>query len=336
MGCQKSLTLNQSSLGDLSLDQAIYEPVSGFVFGVRGQWVYKFNATSGAFVAGARFVSDATSPSCITSIAGTLYCGVAFTPITDGAGNFSNLVNSRDIFRVDSNLNVIGRENLYPISELNIFVSGYRHLFTDGTYLAGWTKFNNAPLHSTTGLFNYDPSNIAGTFARSTTDFGDDWCYDPVNNVYWMADSEGPDIWAFSARTLSSHCFDLGGLGFPHGITYNQAQNKVYAVQGDDTVVMARGSDAFPGFNNFPVTTFHTGRLSSNPFRIKSCNNLPSNPYNGKVLIPTWADDAVVIWNPLTDTVDSVKTGFTAPWDIVHCPTVSFAVQNHTTGLKVI
>lgn len=334
MGCQSTLNFGPSQSGDFSLDQAIFEPVSGFIFGVRGQWIYKFSAVDGSVISSARFVADAQSPSCITSIAGVIYCGVGYTPLsTYNNGTSPN----RDIFMVDASLNVTGRQNLFDFVDITSYPSGYRHLFTDGTYLAGWTYSNRTTTHDTTGLFQFDPTNIGATFSRVTTDFGDDWCYDPVNNVFWLADSQGPDIWVFQTRNaIPNVCFDNGGLGLPHGITYNQAQNKVYVVQGNDTVVKVNAADAMPGFNNFNVTTFHTGRLASNPFRIKSCNNLPSNPYNGKVLIPTWADDAVVIWDPATDTVNSVKTGFTAPWDIVHCPTASFAVQNHTTGLKVI
>ena len=62
------------------------------------------------------------------------------------------------------------------------------------------------------------------------------------------------------------------------------------------------------------------------------------NPYNGKVLIPAWDEDLVLVWNPNTDNVADmvIKSGFTAPFDIVHCPTASFAVQSGSTGLKII
>ncbi len=65
----KQLALNSqpSTQNDLSMDAAIYEPTTNRIFGVKGQWLYQFNAVTGAFIQGLRFTTDAQSPTSIAT-----------------------------------------------------------------------------------------------------------------------------------------------------------------------------------------------------------------------------------------------------------------------------
>jgi len=347
MGCKKSLSLNLESTGDMALDQAVYESNTQKIFGVRGQWIFKCSSVTGDVEASMRFVSDATCTSCITTIGGTLYCGVLYTPTTDYLnGNAPN----RDIFIVDAaSFTVVGRFNLGPVGLTtgNMIGAGYRFLVNDGVHIAGWTWEGSNTAQNTTNWFDFLPSNMAGTFNRDggSTHFVDDVTYDPVHSCYWCADSASPDIFALQNDPIfSNYAYTTGpSPNDAHGICYNQAQNKVYVATGGVNIYMISSADvnaAFPlgpGTGVFNINTISTGSIASNAYRIKSVNNLVGNPYNGKVLIPTWNGDTVIVWNPATDTVVGLPlTGFTAPFDIVITPTKCFALQTGPVGLKAL
>lgn len=334
MACQISLSLNTVQTGDMALDQAIYEPTQQKIYGVRGQWLFRFSPVTGSLEASLRFATDVAGTSTITSIAGKLYIGTEFTP-----SNNLNAVTpfpDRDIYVVDAaSFTVSGRLNLgakptYSFNHLGDYLSSGWHFFVN-------SGGNILGLVDQGSLFTVDPTNVPG---YSDTAFGiaTDIYADDVNGVLWISDQSAPRLYCVKTNPLNaSSCFDTNGnLNTITGVTYNQAQNKVYAVDGTFNLLGFAASLAVPAFANFHVSSFNTGRINANPQRIKSVNNQVGNPHNGKVLIPTWSDDAVVIWNPLTDTVDSVLTGFTSPFDVVVCPTTNWAVCSGTVGLQQI
>lgn len=326
----------------MALDQAIYEPNTGFIYGVRGQWVLKYNPADGTLVDSKRFTTRATYFSTITAMAGKLYCGVLFTPIADYSNGADTL---RDIFVVDAaSFTVTGALGIGTTqfnTTNNAIASCWKSAINDGTHLAAWNNGTFGALNIF-GIVQFDPAVLPGSLKNAGFNFCDDICYDSFNNVYWMADSAGAFIWLMNTYNITVGVTTAHNTNFHdtigiHGITYNNATNKVYVVNASAFLSKVNAADAFPGPVNFPVTTgLNTGRINANPCRIKSVNNQVGNPHNGKVLVPTWNDDAVVIWNPLTDTVDSVQTGFTAPMDIVVCPTTNWAVQTGSVSLKQI
>jgi len=319
------------------MNQALFEPATGTIVGIRGQWLLQFNATTGAFIQAMRFSDDAAGVSCMTILNGKIYCGVLFSPITDyAAGNSAG----RDIFVVDAaTFALASRFNLGSISQTvdSEIQAGYRMLTNNGTRIAGFTYTQGSTPQDTVGDFEFDPTDIAGTFQRASySTFAEDSSYDSVNGVYWIPDAGGSRIECKQSPFGGSDCRSTSGLITSHGITYNSDQNKVFCVLGDESFVEVNASDAVPAFSDFPFTTRHTGRINCNAIRVKSVNGQSGNAHNGKVLIPTWADDAVVIWDPATNAVESVQTGFTAPFDIVVCPTANWAVQSGVVGLKEI
>lgn len=335
MGCQKTLSLTPAQTGDMGLDAAVYEPNTGEIFGVRGQWIMKFSAADGSLVSSLRFTSNAASTSDICTLGGKLYCCSWYLPLQDYTSNPATPLG--DVFVVDAaTFTVIAQWNLTT----NLGVSwkqnfGYFKIAASNTLIA--TVNRDTTVWATNSVFSSDPANIPGTTHFNPGGYTYDIAFDSFNNAFWIANQA--DIYATSVDVSVSQCFDNGLTTIhPFGITYNAAQNKVYAVQGTEAIIEVNAGTALPGFHSFPVTILHTSRINANPVRVKSCNNMAANPYNGKVLIPAWADDTVLVWNPATDNPSDmvVKTGFTAPIDVVHCPTASFAVQSGQVGLLII
>lgn len=312
------------------MDQAIYEPTTQKIFGVRGQWLFQFNSVTGVLENSLRFRGNVAGPSTIVAISGNLYIGSSWQTainwtLTPYAPDEDIYVVNAAAFVTSSRLN-LGAKNTFGITTQ---FNGFRFFSTNGTSIIGMVQDGQ--------LFIVNPSNLAG-YASANHKGITDTAFDSTNGVIWMTSSFDPDIYCIDpSNPAFNYCFDSNGnLNTICGICYNQAQNKVYAVDGTFAFYSFSAALAVPGFSNFHVNTFSSGRINSTAFRIKSVNGLPSNPLNGQVLMPTWADDAVLVINPATDTVTSVKTGFTAPFDIVSTPTKNFAVQTGSTGLKEI
>lgn len=330
----------------MGLDQAIYESTTGKIFGVRGQWLFQFNAATGVLEQSARFAKDVTSVSTITVLGApaVLYLGTTFVPSSDilagtpypdvdiykvGASDFVTNGASASFSKLG-----LGAKNRAYSQFTNFVARGWQNMVTVGSKLLGYNDGQ--------GLWNVDPTNLPG-FANSSALVVQDISVDTVNNVVWTASPGDPDVYAV-ATDFSTECNDTNGnlngvcgVTFwkdPTGITF--PNGKAYAVNGTFQFWSIDATGHFPAFTNFTAVQKSTGRVNANPIRIKAVNNQAGNAHNGKVLIPTWSDDAVVIWNPLTEAVESVQTGFTAPFDVVVCPTTNWAIQSGPVGLKQI
>lgn len=326
------LTLSNAQAGDMALDQAIYHSGRDKIFGVRGQWLFRFNATTGALEASLRFQANGGGMSTISTIGNVLYIGTTFASddnITDLVTPFA----SRDIYTVDATTFLV-TGSLGFASKLGAataagtrtdlyYARGWRQIVTDGAKLWGF--------QSGDGLWRASlPGYNSSSFQVST-----DIAYDGFNNVIWVADPYTPNLWVWSAD-LANDTFDTGGIGRPTGVCYVPLTNHVYCVNGTLNLFTADASLAVPAFNPFPTTGYSTGRINANPYKVKYVDYPSPNPLAHMVLIPAFADDTVIVWNPVTYLVADVKTGFTAPFDIVSTPTANFAVQTSPTGLKLI
>lgn len=319
------------------IDQAIYHAGTDKIYGVKGQWVFKFNATTGALEASLKFAPDIGGVSSITSIGTKLYIGTTYS----GGDNVNSILpyKLRDIYVVDTTTFALPVSRFNFDSKLTVFFGarnveqwaiGWRHLLTDGTKLFGDLDEGQ--------IFRVDPTNLPG-YAFQGFDCPPDMAYDPTNVVLWFTQPYSPNVFAVDATNFANSCSDTGGMSDAvNGICFCVAQNKAYFVQGDFNIGMISAAGHFPGFTNFGFTLFNTGRINANPIHVKAVNNLVGNPLNGKVLIPAWDDDTVLVWNPATDNPADmgVKAGFTSPVDIVSTPTKNWAVQTGTTPLKEI
>ncbi len=214
-----------------------------------------------------------------------------------------------------------------------------------GTLLYGFL-FGHPNNNTSTGeLFSVTPSPLGAIALDNPSSNGltgepNDIAYDSVNGVIWVAAAADNEIYCRVAdgtwATGANQCSAGGSIMlYPMGICYNAAQNKIYAVTGTQYLLSSLASLAVPGFSTFALTQLDTGRAAANPWRIKSVNGMSANPYNGKILIPSPADDTVLVWNPALDTAGTmvVIPGMTAAFDIVNCPTKSFALVTGPQGL---
>lgn len=348
MSCEKTFAFSPKE-NDTALDCAIYSSSQAAIFGVKGQWVYRFDATTGQKVSEYRFVDYVfAGESSIVELNGNLYIGVYRTL---NENNYQSFSANRDIYLVN-----YGLSSSLPLGICaattgfgNIggsidgvggdgFGAGFSSLVTDGTYIycvhAGidW-------------VMKIDPTNVStADFLKDTSFQGQlaitDLAIDTANGVLWKADASNDTIRI--NRTNASTPFVAGdGAGStPHnvlnpivGVCFCPGPQKAYGVKCTNTIVSCNVTQAYsalPSLTDFSWSDLVILQSGANPFRIKF------NPYTGKVYIPTWAKNAVEILDPATDTITSVKTGFSSPIDAVFTPTKSFAVQNSSVGLKEI
>lgn len=325
----------QPRTGDLGMDAALYEPNTNKIFGVRGQWIFQFNPTTGVLEKSGRFCANAAGPTSITAIGTTLYIATSFNPNEDYPTAY---LNPGDIFTLDAtSFTVTGQFHMATVVGGADKVMGYGPISTNGTLLmfgeisagAGIDTLLKTPV-------SVDPTNLAGFVEPPTGGWIGQMEYDSTQGLIWFNDSASPNIYAFAPNGLNWNT-DSGLTNTPTGVCWNAAQNAVYACTGTKFLLRANAAAALPlAFN--PVIPFFqvdTG-ITMTPARIRSVNNQAGNAYNGKILIPGWSSDSVVIFDPATNTVSDTKTGFSSPFDVVVTPLMNWAVQTGPVGLKQI
>lgn len=348
MACNTTLSLSLKE-DDTPLDQAIYSSAQNKIYGVRGKWLYRFNATTGVKEAAMRFNDYAFSPTSICEFGSYLYIAttvVASDLLQQPPGTNATMRPDRDVFKIDTAaFSLVGALGLgdsvlgtLPGYDRSYFY-GFRNLLKVGSYIVGWG--------SDIGTFKFDPTNIPGGDYYSTfpnqSNVITDIAYDPDKSCLWVADSYSRDVWVtlldFSDREPWTPDV-IATTPAPRGLTfYPGATPKVYAVNGTNQVVKVDADVAYatlPGFLNNPTwSSLFILEAAAKPIKIKYQPN-GSAPYPGKIFIPTWANDTVEILDPTSDTIVSIKTGFSDPIDVVFTPTKAFAVQNSGQGLKEI
>lgn len=350
MSCSKALTLSTQE-DDTPLDQAIYSGAQDKIYGVRGKWLYKFNADTGKKEAEVRFSTAVLGPTSICEIGTSLYVGVRLsakdllnqTPFTNAV-----MRPERDIFKITTaTMAVVGPLGMgdsilgqFPAFNTESYGFGFGSLLRIGlTQIAGFG--------ASLGWFVIDPTNLPGGLAGlSTTSEAQalpDIDYDITNDCIWITDATTRDVYVskadFSLRANTTP--DVVATSPPYrGLTFcpagtGHALPKVYAVTGTNEVIKINADVAYatlPGFLDNPTwSSLFVLEAAAKPVRIKY------NAQDDKIYIPTWSHDTVEILDPSTDTIVAVKTGFTEAFDFVVTATgKKFAVCNASTGLQPI
>lgn len=339
MACTQNFSLSPKE-DEVPLDQAIYSGAQGAIYGVRGQWIYKFNATTGNKVSEFRFVDDVIfGEASIVEIGAFLYVGVWRTVFDDIA---TPVPPHRDVFKIAANFSSstpLGLGALAPYVgnrwdfTFPQYSCGFTNLATNGTLLFGTLQAAGSQ------IFKVDPTNLPGAILinipvgpASIIGFE----YDPVNLLFWIADSAIPGINAvdqdYDINFLSNG--DVGGMTSLYGVTYSPANVKVYGVNGTNGITKIDANVGLPlaGFPpSFTWSTLNILAAAAKPMRIKY------NAQDGLIYVPTWSNDTVEIIDPAFDANPPVvKSGFNSPIDCVFTPSKKFAVQNSGKGLKEI
>lgn len=328
---------------NVPLDTAIYCATPNKIYGVRGQYVYQFNATSGALETTFRFASKIIwGESSIVEIGSFLYIAVWRGPLAQIAPLYPP---ERDVYILDYNLTAsvpmllnaqadsITFGIIYPFGPAT-WQAGFANLFTNGTLLAGLIY------PSMLSFFRVDPSNLS-TMVISALDGSrsslSDLSYDSANNSFYTNDPKAPQfqIYDFTTPTKKARASPTPQETYGHCLFPNAGTPKVYAVTGGQDIVKFNVNEAYPlvaGPAGSFTWTVIAGILpaGSTPMRIRL------NPADGMMYIPNWMADSVSIIDPSTDVALRVVSGFEAPIDIVFTGTKVFAVQNSAKGLKEV
>ena len=327
MACSKTLTLNPVSEGDVPLEQAIYSSTHGAIYGVRGGWVHKFNATTGKLIASSVFSDDAVGPSSITELSGVIYVCSWWT------NKFPEILafrDNHDLFSIDpttlesTNTHIWKTYNSgYDDSK---WIFGPFQIISDGTRIWGFA--------SNSLVFFVVPSNP--TALQLYSGFGGisygggpaslDLIWDDVNSVVAMTSQDGPVVAKYDTTGQvndTNNRFTKRVVG----LCYCPDTDKYYAVDNTSIVVTLEAAD-FRAVG--AIGSINTGEALANPRRIKF------NPNTGYLYVPGWASNSVIVIDPVLETVVEIQTGFNQPWDVVIAGSKMFAVQNAPIGLREI
>lgn len=325
---------------DMPLDQAIYVPELDKIFGVRDQWLYKFNA-SGQYESSLRF-AKVIEQSHIAALGTTGYIASWHGVIEDF--NDQHVLPDRDVTVVDlTSMSVTRKMGLQSYIGLeyrtmpNAEFCGFKNIVTNGTgdlfvyeENDGWYRVN--PVTSFTGyLDNYDDNTIH------------DGSVDKEGGVIWWTSNFTPDIYATDINypdTFISTNLANNTPSSPKflGITFVSGHRWAYAVAGNNNLIQISGTGVSGSSSYYPPLKWAQIDLSLQdaslsgicPIKVKH------NIYDDKVYIPTWTDDRVIIFDPVTHLITAIKSGFSSPFDMVFTPTKQFAVQQSVSGLKEI
>jgi hypothetical protein len=311
---------------DTALDQAIYVASEDAIFSCRGQWVFRFNATTGAIEDEFRWIGDATARSSIVSLNGKLYL-TAWETILEDTNVAPFDFQHRDLYEVDFAMSTSTPLGLAShISGANEkSVAGFSNLVTDGTFIFGFE-------HGIGSVFKVDPTNIAGfvdaTGAGSgTAEVVTDFAYDAINSLIWQASNFSREVQAFRRSNLgtfdTADTFSLSPPQAPVGVTYSPITSAGYAVTVTGKLIKV------------PVANFATRSIIAGVSTLGAVR-LKFNANDNLIYIPTWSNDTVIVYDPSSDTVSNTKTGFNSPFDVVFTPTKKWAVQNSPKALKEI
>lgn len=350
MSCVKTFNLNPKNGGDTSLTQAIYSASQDAIYGVNGQWIYKFNATTGAKIKEYRFRKDVIfSESYIVEVGSSLYVGTWRSAIADA--NTIIYPDGQDIFVINYALTSAvklsvqgsagGHFNSYQ--SLTYMPGGFANLCTDGTVIYGNYGVGAANIF---GLNPTDGPAFAGAvrhaFGVSLNAPVSDMAVDAANGVIWLTGTNTSRVYCIpntlvtgdSARADNDVDRSLGVCIVPNAVP---ASVKVYFATASQTIKkadVATAYSALPTLTDFTLSDISLIDSDAQPMRLRYC------AHDGLIYIPTWSHDTVEILNPATDVVNPTpKTGFNNPIDCVFqtvSPFKKWAVQWSSVGLREI
>lgn len=352
MGCFKALTI-QPALSAMPLDQAIYAAARDRIYGVRGGYIYEFNATTGALIQSFRYQAPAFGDAsiCYDPVNDKLFCSVwRDMAFANGGDTNYDIIVSKKLYRINPTTPMtvdvsaeINGEPLFPgyIGTSQQHLGPHRIIYNAGViYCATYGNTNS----------NLCSINVA-TLAVITNGESPSW-----NNGYWLdfciqpAGAEPLQIWlvdptakvqpcADPALTYASSAYfeyDATDYAAPYNIIYGvcwcAATGRMYGTCRKPTVL--RWTPDLAGSPFTDIAALNTGDANATPYRIAY------NPYDGLIYVPGYKSNNVVVIQPgagaTLDTIVATRTGFDSPFDVVFTPTKKWAVQQGDVPLKEI
>jgi len=318
---------------DMPLNHAIYESGRDVIFGVSGGYIYKLNATTGAKISSARFYHDRFYDSYVaySSTTDKLYTTAW---MTDTGNEPSATFEQKWLFKINPDtLAVEGTFNITDagaISSEEYFEAGPREIISvaGDIYFLMFEHSQSAGVVIVKFLVSGETwDNSSGN--NKNIGFSEGIVYDPDNDVIWVSTQQGATSHSPGVGLTQFDTVDISGVSnpMPKGLCYRSGDLYFTLYQG---TVIERWKIQKVRISDDTNTTIDLGDTDANPRKIRYRST------NDRVYVPTFNANTVVIIDPTTDTVESVKTGFDSPVDVVFTPTKAWAVQHGSQGLKEI
>ncbi len=334
----------------MPLTQAIYSASQDAIYAINGQWIFKFNATTGAKISEYRFRKDVMfSETYIVDLPalGFLYVGTWRSAISDA--NTIIYPDGQDVFKINYALTSSVKLQLQGSAggKFNDYQSqtympgGFANLCTDGTVIYG-----NYGVGAE-NIFGFNPTDFpafAGAIKQSAgyseNSPVNDMAVDVLNGVLWITGTNISRVYCVPTVSLSGGSAARGDNNLDRSLgvcivpNANPLLVKVYFVTASQTIKKANVGTAYsalPTLTNFTLSDISLPDTDTQPMRIRY------NQYSGKVYVPGWINDKVYSMDPaVNETLFTTFTGFNNPIDCVFTPSKSWAVQFSSVGLREI
>jgi len=340
--CNKArILLNCQQLGfDMPLDQAVYDPVRDVIFGVRGGYIFEFDASTGLPTANrSRFASNG------------FRSFVCYEPITDRI--FVSF--AADVGGWDCSLTTKPALCIYKINPATLAVETTYDLGTNLLVQGGFTLCNSGGGYFGGGIRNLVQFN--GYIYGVASYAGAHSVFSPFRlnvttgalegfNGNWNDDGHCPI--AVNASGYFFVSWSNTFVPFNLGLLMDGTIN----AQGPFPSIFDPIAPPVGGFALLPTNELVVVSKTPNLYRVAA--DLQSaahftlsdalatpywcrlSPYDGLVYIPTFRSNKVIVWNPGTNSEVATKTGFDSPFDMVFTPAKAWAVQQGLVSLKEI
>lgn len=354
--CTAEFTIaGAATTGDFPMDQAVYSATQDKIYGVRGGYIFEFNATTGAIIRSSRYAVPLFSDASIAydTVNDKIFCSawrdMAFA--NGGDTNFEIIV-AKKLYRIDpATLTVEASAEINGVGGFPGYISldqqqmgPHRILYYNGLIYCA-TYGNTNPK-----LCTVDPSTLLvvtnGETLHWNYGFWLDFCIQPAGaeplQVWMVTPDRAVEPCASPAlKYSSSNYFAYVATDYAapysiiYGVCFNTDTGKMYGVPRSQTVV--KWTPDLSGSPFADITFIDTGVANANatPYRIVH------NPYDSLIYVPGYSSNNVVVINPTLNDVNPATgittiTGFDSPFDIVFTPTKVWAVQQGLVPLKEV
>ncbi len=344
MACQKQLTLNPASAAtEMPLDNCIVATSAGgqFLFGVRGPYVFKINATTGILISSAKVDTDMFGPVSIAynSVTDKLliagwnkpFPGITTDEVGPNAGNTYFMLYSVNpsTLLVDSSVMLNTALNTFPGNIATQSGVVAMKWMGSGAQEGLWGIYRT---NETSQLFRYVTGTAYTRKWSSSACFGEicnDLAWDGITTLFW-AQSFQDEVQSFdmtsnagSWNTVNLFSLWTADSSIPFGIEVAPSTGDVYA--GTQNGLIKRLGPALGSI----VSTLNTGATGI-------VHKIRYNPFDGNLYCTIMSQDTVAVVDPGTNTlVGALHTGYDSPWDVIFTATKTWVVQQGNLGIKL-
>lgn len=327
-------------IADMPLDTAIYHADLGYIVGVRGGYIFKFNSSTGLLLSAGRFANSAFQYGCVCygHFTGKLYATGWHDPMFNGA------VNRRVYTITPATLAVDSAYDLTPImpgaytglgdGPRTIYccnIGGADQLLIYNEDTNGGTRRWMRVVPPLVGSPSTWTSGNITTGGWAEMDLGS-------GSTFWLVDRGSRHITQRSATMVFlmdtanvpiGYSNQLSGLANPGGLYLYASTNTQYMFPiPNDGSPVGPAIDLGSGVSATP-----------NPYRVR-WNGLAIGS-GAKLYVPGYKSDAIHVVDldshtPAQTSDVTVKTGFDCPIDVVFTGTKIWAVQHGINPLKEI